>query len=26
MRQIKTMIERTPESFDAQVKAAIQDL
>ena len=26
MRQIKTIIERTPESFDAQVNAAIQEI
>src|SRR5882724_11801918 len=25
-RQIKTIMERTPEGFDAQVNAAIQDL
>jgi hypothetical protein len=26
MRQIKTIMERTPEGFDAQVNVAIQDL
>jgi len=26
MRQIKTIIERTPEGFDAQVNAAIQEI
>jgi hypothetical protein len=26
MRQIKTIIDRTPEGFDAQVNAAIQEI
>jgi hypothetical protein len=26
MRQIKTIIERTPEGFDAQVNAAIREI
>jgi hypothetical protein len=26
MRQIKTILERTPEGFDAQVNAAIQEI
>jgi len=26
MRQIKTILERTPEDFDAQVNAAIQEI
>ena len=26
MRQIKTILDRTPEGFDAQVDAAIQEI